>query len=98
MTNRSALLTSRRLRIKHALGAADRLIGQIEKAVDVAKVEFSAGERGQGRGGGQERVDSADSPASATTERHSAGRGGARAAAGAVVRSASRNGARCLSP
>jgi len=52
VTNRSAPL-SRRLYFENALGAADCLIGEIEKPVDVAEVELLSRERGQARGGRQ---------------------------------------------
>jgi hypothetical protein len=43
----------RNVRLKHALDAADRLIGEVEPMVELAKVELASRERGQGRGGGQ---------------------------------------------
>ena len=39
---------------EHALGASDCLIGEIEQAVELAKVELAALERGQGRGAGHD--------------------------------------------
>ena len=72
---------------KGILHALDRLIGQIEQAVEFAKIEFPSGEWGQGRGGGEgwQRLICI---ASRTRQfpRRSAGRVGVPAAAGAAVR------------